>query len=112
MSAKISKVLSLFYVGKFRIAGAMVVLLLGLAGIFGWAGSSPPDFKLGIVKSGSDAVLTWTDTDVLLQSSQTLNGDWTDLPAATSPYTVPINMNLKRALGNTCAPPIPCRIGA
>lgn len=93
MSAKISKVLSLFYVGKFRIAGAAVVLLLGLAGIFGWANSSPPDFKLGIVKSGSDALLTWTDTDVLLQSSQTLNGDWTDLPAATSPYTVPINMN-------------------
>jgi hypothetical protein len=48
-------------------------------------GGTPP-LTVGIARSGSSAVITYTGT---LQSSATVNGTYTDVPGATSPYTVP-----------------------
>ncbi len=69
-------------------------VLLGLASLQSWGESSGDnDFKLSISRSGNHYDLTWNFPHVVLQSSQTLNGDWLDLPEATSPHTVAGNLD-------------------
>jgi hypothetical protein len=77
--------------GKIGRASPLVALLVAFMAIFGWASLRAVPLELGITKSGSNAVLTWTnEADVRLQTSLTLSGEWTDLPDAISPYSVPV----------------------
>jgi hypothetical protein len=51
----------------------------------------PP--QLALIRSGSNVVLTWPANAVgfTLQSAPEITGTFTNLPAATSPYTNPIS---------------------
>lgn len=86
------KIQCLFRCVKIRVVIATLLVLLGLASFRGWGDVGSNDFNLNITRSGDDFVLSWSDTDVMLQSSQTLNGDWLDMPEATSPLTVAGNL--------------------
>jgi hypothetical protein len=44
---------------------------------------------LTIAKSGSDVTLTWANPAFTLQAAPTVTGTYTNVPGATSPYTVP-----------------------
>lgn len=69
-------------------------LMLGIPVLHSWGKSpSSEDFNLDISRAGNDLVLSWTIPDVVLQRSQTLNGDWLDLPDASSPHTVTGNFD-------------------
>lgn len=69
-------------------------LMLGIPVLHSWGKSpSTEDFNLDISRAGNDLVLSWTVPDVVLQRSQTLNGDWLDLPDASSPHTVTGNFD-------------------
>jgi IPT/TIG domain len=69
-------------------------LMLGIPVLHSWGKSpSSEDFNLNISRSGNDLVLSWTVSDVVLQRSQTLNGDWLDVPDASSPHTVTGNFD-------------------
>ncbi len=46
--------------------------------------------QLAIQKLHNQAVLTWTNSGFSLQTAPTLTGTFTNIPAATSPYTNPI----------------------
>jgi len=75
------------------VMAAMIVLLGWTAFHSGGEGTSSVDFRLHITRSNDDLVLTWSVSDVVLQTSQTLSGDWVDLPEATSPHTVAGNLD-------------------
>jgi hypothetical protein len=49
-----------------------------------------PDGLLTIQKSGTKVVLSWNDPAFVLTASPTLNGTYTNVVGATSPYTNPI----------------------
>lgn len=49
----------------------------------------PTPIPLGISSSGSAVTLTWANPVFKLQSAAQANGPYSDLPSATSPYTVP-----------------------
>ncbi len=84
----------MFHHKKLRgVMAAMIVLLGWTAFHSGGEGTTSNDFSLHITRSNDDLVLTWSVPDVVLQTSQTLNGDWVDLPEATSPHTVAGNLD-------------------
>jgi YD repeat-containing protein len=84
----------LFHHRKLKGVIAAGTVLLGLATFQSWGeGSGGTDFNLSISRSGNHYDLTWNFPDVVLQNSQTLNGDWVDLPEATSPHTVAGNLD-------------------
>ncbi|MEI7956689.1 MAG: DUF6531 domain-containing protein, partial [Verrucomicrobiota bacterium] len=66
------------------------LLLAGVFPFVAWDARADEPMKLGIAVSGSAAVLTWSGQDVILQRSQNLDGNWIDVPSATSPFVVPI----------------------
>jgi hypothetical protein len=51
------------------------------------SGRGPGGFKLSIQKVGAQTRIIWTEPGTVLQESTNLK-TWTDLPAATSPYTI------------------------
>jgi hypothetical protein len=57
-------------------------------GLYNGTYVAPPNTTITIARSGSSIVLTW-QTGILLSASS-LNGPWTTVSAATSPYTVPV----------------------
>lgn len=44
---------------------------------------------LGVSRQNGNIVLSWEATGAVLQSAPDVTGEYTDIPAATSPYTVP-----------------------
>ena len=52
---------------------------------------SPTSIPLNIQKVGTDIVLTWTNAIFSLQAAPAVNGAYTNIPAATSPYTTAIS---------------------
>jgi hypothetical protein len=47
-----------------------------------------PAFYISVTRAGALTTITWTEPGAVLQQSSNLT-TWTDLPGATSPYTVP-----------------------
>jgi hypothetical protein len=52
-----------------------------------YAGSAVTEIPLFIQSDGQNAVLTWNDTSFALQAAPTSVGTFTNVPAATSPFT-------------------------
>jgi hypothetical protein len=50
---------------------------------------SVPSLLLSISRSGGDVVLSWSNASAVLESASALNGPYTTVSDATSPYTVP-----------------------
>jgi hypothetical protein len=50
--------------------------------------AAPQPVSLFITRSGSQATITWTGTGTLQCSGSLVSGSWTNLPTATSPYTI------------------------
>ena len=48
------------------------------------------DLFLGITPSGTNALLTWSNSAASLEHSLTLTGAWTTVESAASPYAVPV----------------------
>jgi YD repeat-containing protein len=85
---------SLFIRENWRSVIAATIALSGMAAFHSWGEDAVSnDFQLNISPSGNAYHLTWSVPDVLLQTSQTLNGDWLDLPEATSPHAVEGNLD-------------------
>lgn len=71
-----------------------MILLSGIAAFLGRGEEAlTQDFRLSISRSDNDLVLTWSAPDVVLQTSHTLNGDWLDLPEASSPHRIAGNLD-------------------
>ena len=62
---------------------AFFVLILGRLHLRG-------DLWLAIAPSGTNALLTWSNSAALLERSLTLTGAWTTVEGAGSPYAVPV----------------------
>jgi len=60
------------------------LLMAGTTGAYELAFPRPP---LGIVRSGSKLVLSWTNSTYVLQAAPNVTGNFTNVPGATSPYT-------------------------
>jgi YD repeat-containing protein len=85
---------SLFIRENWRGVITAMIALSGMAAFHSWGeDATGNDFKLNISQSGNNHDLTWNVPDVVLQTSQTLSGDWVDLPEATSPHTVAGNLD-------------------
>lgn len=54
---------------------------------------APTPEPLVIQQSGSDVTLTWTNSAFSLQAAPLVNGTYTNIPSAVSPYTTPISGN-------------------
>ena len=48
----------------------------------------PGAIPLNYLLSGQNLIVSWDDSALTLQSAPTVNGPWTTVPGATSPYTV------------------------
>jgi RHS repeat-associated protein len=61
------------------------------AGNAGKCKPAPPTdiLRLDIAKTNTDVVIYWTNTSATLQSSPGLNGGWSDVLEATSPWVLP-----------------------
>jgi YD repeat-containing protein len=85
---------SLFIRENWRGVIAATIALSGMSAFHGRGeDATGNDFKLNISQSGNNHDLTWNVPHVVLQTSQTLSGDWVDLPEATSPHTVAGNLD-------------------
>jgi uncharacterized repeat protein (TIGR03803 family) len=60
----------------------------GTGTVFALTLSAPPAVSLNAQASSGGLILTWTDATFTLQSSPTLGGTFSNVPNATSPYTV------------------------
>lgn len=50
---------------------------------------APTPIPLNITRSGNDITLTWSDSSFTLQAAPSVSGTFTNVPGATSPYTIP-----------------------
>jgi hypothetical protein len=74
--------------------------LLTVNGVTDWAGNSistnsqvtitvpNPDLHLSITTTTGQISITWSNASATLQSASSLQGSWTDVTGATSPYSV------------------------
>ena len=69
-------------------ASATCLLLLGGLFLFGTMSQTPATISLNIAKSGTNAVVSWKDSGVVLQSATNLAGVWSDLSTASNAYLV------------------------
>ena len=69
-----------------RLSASVLLLLLGGVLFFGQVPASVADLKLSLTLSGTNAVVTWTNTGVVLQSSLNVTGAYNDLAGAASPH--------------------------
>jgi hypothetical protein len=54
----------------------------------GSSGSTPPNHvPLGIQSAGAAVVLNWTNSAFAFQSAPLVNGQYTNIPGAATPYT-------------------------
>jgi len=51
--------------------------------------AAPTPAPLNIAAAGNNVTLTWTNSQFSLQAAPTVTGTYTNIPGATSPYTVP-----------------------
>jgi hypothetical protein len=45
---------------------------------------------LTATRQGNQLILSWSDARAVLQSAPAVTGPYTDVPGASSPYTVPL----------------------
>ena len=69
-------------------ASATCLLLLGGLVLFGWISQIPASISLNISKAGTNAVVSWKQSGVVLQSATNLAGGWSDLSTASNSYLV------------------------
>jgi uncharacterized repeat protein (TIGR03803 family) len=78
-------------------------MLFGTAGGGGSSGKGtvfalvygPGPIPLNYQLTGQTLTITWDDYALLLQSAPTINGPWTTIPGATSPYVVPMTNTMQ-----------------
>ena len=70
---------------KFTLAGSLALFALILGGLH-----LRGDLWLAIAPSGTNALLTWSNSAASLEHSLILTGAWTTVEGAGSPYAVPV----------------------
>ena len=86
MKKLLARILSWFRSVKPLAPASVPLLLLGGVLLFGWVARSRAELNLNISLSVANTVVSWTNAGAVLQTATNLNGAWSDLSNAASPY--------------------------
>ncbi|MBA4150685.1 MAG: immunoglobulin domain-containing protein [Verrucomicrobia bacterium] len=75
------------YAGSGNNYGTVGTIRYDIVSVYGNVLGTISPIPLNVTRDGNDLVLTWSNPAFVLQSADEVNGTFTEIPSATSPYT-------------------------